>query len=446
MATGGCDVRLYNIIILGLAFMFIFTAFQTCSMVEKTVLDSVGKSNNDTNNTFSGNGYTSLGIIYGVFSLSNWAAPSFVSYVGPKLSMIIGALLYFLFILSFLKPMEWALYLGSALVGFGAAILWTAQGSTLTINSDTETVARNSGIFWALLQCSLLFGNMYSYFVFKSKSEVTDIERTDLFIGLSSAALLGVLCLFLIRKKRPSDAENLVNLNSSGSHSADTALSALKRSLQLLKTKEMIYLSFTFAYTGLELTFFSGVYGTCVSHNLHFGAERNGLLGLSGIFIGVGEILGGGIFGLFGKRTNTHGRDPIVLFGYVLHLVAFFLIFLNMPNNSSLTDSAEATYIESNKYVALVCSFLLGLGDSSFNTQLYSVLGFMFPEDSAPAFALFKFVQSIAAAAAFAYSIFLSLQWTLLILVITGTIGQYCFNVIEWSSSRSFNDGYMSID
>lgn len=66
-----------------------------------------------------------------------------------------------------------------------------------------------------LVECfSLLFGNMYSYFVFKSKSEVTDIERTELFIGLSSAALLGVLCLFLIRKKRPSDAENLVNLNS----------------------------------------------------------------------------------------------------------------------------------------------------------------------------------------------------------------------------------------
>lgn len=43
--------------------------------------------------------------------------------------------------------------------------------------------------------------------------------------------------------------------------------------------------------------------------------------------------------------------------------------------------------------VALLCSFLLGLGDSCFNTQLLSIVGFMFREDSAPAFAVFKFVQ-----------------------------------------------------
>lgn len=44
--------------------------------------------------------------------------------------------------------------------------------------------------------------------------------------------------------------------------------------------------------SGIELTFFSGVYGACISHNLHFGDMRNGLLGISGIFIGIGEIVG----------------------------------------------------------------------------------------------------------------------------------------------------------
>ena len=43
--------------------------------------------------------------------------------------------------------------------------------------------------------------------------------------------------------------------------------------------------------------------------------------------------------------------------------------------------------------VALLCSFLLGLGDSCFNTQLLSIVGYMFREDSAPAFAVFKFIQ-----------------------------------------------------
>lgn len=43
---------------------------------------------------------------------------------------------------------------------------------------------------------------------------------------------------------------------------------------------------------GFELTFFSGVYGTSVGHNQHFGSDAKSLIGLCGIFIGVGEIFG----------------------------------------------------------------------------------------------------------------------------------------------------------
>jgi hypothetical protein len=40
------------------------------------------------------------------------------------------------------------------------------------------------------------------------------------------------------------------------------------------------------------LTFFSGVYGTCISNNMHFGDDAKGLIGISGMFIGAGEIIG----------------------------------------------------------------------------------------------------------------------------------------------------------
>ncbi|XP_052068663.1 UNC93-like protein MFSD11 [Mytilus californianus] len=454
-----CDIRLYNIVMLGIAFMLLFTAFQTSSMAEQSVISSAKA---DSKGTFNGDGYTSLCIIYVVFSLGNWIAPPVVDAIGPKITMLIGAVMYCLFILQFLKPMTWALYLGSVLVGFGAAILWTAQGNFLTINSDSDTVARNSGIFWALLQCSLLFGNIYSYFVLKGSANITSGERTKLYTALSGAAVAGTLCFLFLRNKRTSDVNDLVNLPKSTESSdpslntesslnidknvkKDSPLQSIVRSFHLLKTREMLLLSVAIAYTGIELTFFSGVYGTCISNNAHFGDEAKGLLGISGMFIGAGEILGGGIFGLFGKRTNRHGRDPIVVLGYILHMAAFFLIFINLPSESPLKLSNEATYLVSNKYIAILCSFLLGFGDSSFNTQLYSILGFMFPEDSSPAFALFKFVQSIAAAAGFFYSDYLILQWQLLILVVLGTVGTYCFCLVEWGSNKAVREGYQTI-
>jgi hypothetical protein len=58
-----------------------------------------------------------------------------------------------LFIASFLWPHTWLLYLVSVVVGLGAALIWTGQGNYLTLMSDDATITRNSGIFWAMLQC-----------------------------------------------------------------------------------------------------------------------------------------------------------------------------------------------------------------------------------------------------------------------------------------------------
>lgn len=44
--------------------------------------------------------------------------------------------------------------------------------------------------------------------------------------------------------------------------------------------------------SGLELTFYSGVYGTCIGATTQFGAAAKGLIGLSGILVGIGEIVG----------------------------------------------------------------------------------------------------------------------------------------------------------
>lgn len=57
-----------------------------------------------------------------------------------------------MFLASFLWPTTFLLYFMSAVIGFGASVIWTGQGLYLTLNSDSSTMSRNSGIFWALLQ------------------------------------------------------------------------------------------------------------------------------------------------------------------------------------------------------------------------------------------------------------------------------------------------------
>lgn len=126
--------------------------------------------------------------------------------------------------------------------------------------------------------------------------------------------------------------------------------------------------------TGLELTFYSGVYGTCIGAMTRFGQDAKSLIGVSGIFIGMGEILGefaspccvllmisahentenleisqgddvfsfcspawpgGGLFGMLNK-CNRFGRNPVVLLGLITHFVAFYLIFLNIASDAPL--------------------------------------------------------------------------------------------------------------
>ncbi|NXN72866.1 MFS11 protein, partial [Himantopus himantopus] len=432
--------KLFNIIILGVSFMFIFTAFQTCGNIAQTVITNLN------NTDFHGSGYTSMSIIYGVFSASNLISPSVVAIVGPQLSMVVSGIFYSLYIAVFIQPATWAFYTASVFIGIAAAVLWTAQGNCLTVNSDENTIGRNSGVFWALLQSSLFFGNLYIYFAWQGKTHISESDRRTVFIALTVISLVGTVLFFLIRQqedtKAPGEEDStneILGDSSSAQNKITRAVAAFKKSIKLSFTKEIMLLSVTTAYTGLELTFFSGVYGTCIGAVNRFGSEEKSLIGLSGIFIGVGEILGGGIFGLLSKN-NRFGRNPVVMLGIIVHFIAFYLIFFNMPNDAPIAPmegTDRVAYMIPSKEVAIFCSFLLGLGDSCFNTQLLSILGFLYSEDSAPAFAIFKFVQSICAAVAYFYSNYILLQWQLLIMVVVGFFGTITFFTVEWEAAAA---------
>lgn len=141
------------------------------------------------------------------------------------------------------------------------------------------------------------------------------------------------------------------------------------------------------------MSFFSGVYSPSIGFTLSIGEGAKQLVGLSGICIGIGEVTGGVLFGLLGSNRRF-GRDLIVVTGFVLHIVSFGLIFINLPNAAPFGDTHDVSYLNPPLVsVAMTCSLLLGFGDACFNTQIYSMLGGVFAKNSAAAFAIFKFTQ-----------------------------------------------------
>ncbi|KAF2897951.1 hypothetical protein ILUMI_08226 [Ignelater luminosus] len=418
------DKNFINVILLGFGFMFVFTAFQTMGNIQKTLLESIKKDDD----SFNGDGYTSLAIVYAVFAVLNWLAPSVISLFGPKVAMVFGGVTYSLFIASFLWPQTWLLYLASVVIGAGAAMIWTGQGNYLTLNSNSSTISRNSGIFWAMLQMSMFIGNIFVFFQFQGLSHIDQGTRSLVIWVLLVVSIVGIV--FIIILPRPNPDPNAVEQPNRG------PVEALKDAGKLFITKKMLLLTVTFFYTGIELSFFSGVYSSSIGFTLQLGEAAKELVGLSGIMIGLGEVLGGALFGILGSKFTKWGRDPVVMGGFVIHLVAFFLIFLNLPNNAPFDDTNDEAFITSSAPLAIFCSFLLGFGDACFNTQIYSMLGGVFANDSASAFAIFKFVQSVAAAACFFYASHTGLYIQLGILILLAVLGTVTFVAVEWSVKR----------
>jgi hypothetical protein len=76
---------------------------------------------------------------------------------------------------------------------------------------------------------------------------------------------------------------------------------------------------------------------------------------------------------------------------------------------------------------------------------MYSILGVIYSNNSAPAFALFKFIQSVAAAVAFFYSSSADLHIQVLILAIFASIGTVSFSTVEWSAhAEQYNESTSS--
>ncbi|XP_045464774.1 UNC93-like protein MFSD11 [Harmonia axyridis] len=338
--------------------------------------------------------------------------------------MCIGAVTYICYIFSFLYPVKYVVYTMSAVLGIGAAFIWTGQGNYLIINTPIEKMSRNSGIFWATSQLSMIIGTTIIYFLFSGMETVNTKTRVLVISILSGIALFSfILFVSLPGSVRQDDI-------STNKEDKPGPIEVLRGAGRLFRTKHILLLCVAFLYGGLELAFFSGVYGSSVGFTLQLHDSKS-LIGLCGILIGCGEVLGGILFGVFGAYTSKIGRSTIVIFGCILHLATYALVFVNLPNNSPFGDTRDEAIITSSAAIAAACGFCLGFADACFNNQFYTSIGTNYPNNSASVFAIFRFVQSIGGFIGFMYSTHLIMYGNLGLLSISAVIGTICFVVSE---------------
>ena len=141
----------------------------------------------------------------------------------------------------------------------------------------------------------------------------------------------------------------------------------------------------------------------------------------------------------FATTINRRGRELVVAFGFMVHVAAYFAVFVNIPREASVQPTVGATYIQTNVYVAMACSVALGLGDSCFKTQMYGLIGDLFKSgpDVAAIYAIYLFLESLTTAVSFFYANHVYLDTHLTVLVVSVTLATLAFGDSEWTARRS---------
>ncbi|XP_045464773.1 UNC93-like protein MFSD11 [Harmonia axyridis] len=410
------DLGTCRILVMSIAFMFLMINFQIIVYI-MVLIEGLRFEENH----FTGLGSLCLILIYVISGLTVLMVPWLISITGPKLTMLFGCATHILFVMSMIQPHPMCTCFASALVGFGSALLWVSQGNYLVRNSTDRTVSSNCALYWIFWQISALFGSIFIYFRFLDVSTIYNSFRMSiiwLLLGLSCTSFLFYLLL-------PNCTR-------------DDDLSKYKQGIfqvtfgigKLLHNGHTLVLGIPCFVIGTNVIFLTVVYVVSIGHTMHLERPKQ-LAPLAGVFIGLGEVIGGGVFLAFGSCGGRSSRNAIVIFGCVIIILALILIMLNLPNEAPFGDTDDLAFIETSAVLVIGPSFLLGLADSCFNTQIMTTLALKYPNNSASVFSVLNFFRVFGILIAIIYSAFLILYGVIVLLIALSLFSTIAYIVSE---------------
>ena len=401
-----------NALHLSCSFCLVFLAFSVAQNSQTSLNPEVGA--------------IGLGILYTVFTLSNTFSAFLVSALTVRLALFLGALCYALYVAANIATVPPLLYASSAVIGLGAAVLWTAQGGFIAACAGQHeeenalpahsTMGQFNGIFFSIFQVNQFVGNLLAalqYTYQASQSSVFAVMTVICGCGVATLLLLpnthaagsradlserADMLRHAASAARVEDDEDGdederraaaagADLDADAYTATDAAprqsvsVSAVLSSLRLLSDGRLSLMLMLIIYSGFAQSWMYGAFPPLV-----LGNERR--------FFVLAFMGGADAFFSYtlGKLSDRVGRLPILLLGLLTHSAVY--VYVASPLCAELATNTEAgsgpvgaVYLTLPLPYMFVLALLLAVGDACWNTQTYAILGSYFPSRANQAFA-----------------------------------------------------------
>nr|XP_044617325.1 protein unc-93 homolog A isoform X5 [Equus asinus] len=276
------ESSLKNVLVVSFGFLLLFTAFGGLQNLQSSLYREEGL------------GVAALSTIYGAVLVSSMFLPSvLIKKLGCKWSIVISMCCYVAFSLGNFYASWYTLIPTSIMLGLGAAPLWSAHCTYLTIVGNTRAeeagkigknvVNQYFGIFFLVFQSSGVWGNLISSLVFGQKPTQGAIPEENLLSCGASDCLMatastnstqspsqeliytllgiytgsGVLAVLLVATFLQPIKD--VQEKSKGEEKSSSFWSTLLSTFKLLRDKRLCLLVLLPVYSGFQQAFLSVV-------------------------------------------------------------------------------------------------------------------------------------------------------------------------------------------
>lgn len=354
------------------------------------------------------------GILYFLFAIFSIVAPGIVNIYGPRLMIFVGGCAFVIFFLSLLLcgplhvlPLP-LVTVFAALVGVGAAFLWSANAAMLLSYPTESTKASYISTFWVIFNFGAVIGGIQSFLTNLDASAANSDEDAAAPMTFMIYIALGIVGISAVWALLPLEQVVRVDGSRCQAPKAVSLMEELRGFFKMMSSRQVAALLPLFVYSNWFYSYQLGVFSTHVF--------KPAASGLASAFYWGSQMIGAKTLGaLLDMPGIPAGRRAWLSLGISCSLIAVSWVWGIYANSSYNLDSVEVSkggmrtlyeYNEPGFAQAAALMLLWGFCDALVQTWCYWVMTQLYTEaeDFARIAGIFKFAQSAGSAASFLIS------------------------------------------